>query len=120
MARKRSKYDTFANRLIAATPILVTMAYLLIGFQFDLWHPGWVIFILIPLMPALLKPRTAVRGLFPLIVAATYLLMGFIWGLWHPGWIIFMIIPVFYIMFPEGKKKRIIAFDVEDEEDDQI
>lgn len=117
MVRKRSQYDTFTSRFIAATPILVTIAYLIMGFEFDLWHPGWVIFILIPLMPALLKPRTEIRGLFPLIIVAIYLLMGFIWGLWHPGWIIFLFIPVFYILFPERRKDEIVTFDIGEDDD---
>lgn len=118
MVRKKSKYDTFTNRFIAATPILVTIAYLIMGFEFDLWHPGWVIFILIPLMPALLKPRTAIRGLFPLIVVAIYLLIGFIWELWHPGWIIFLFIPVFYILFPERRKDRVVTCGFCEDDDD--
>jgi transcriptional regulator with XRE-family HTH domain len=30
-------------------PILVTIVYLFIGFGFNLWHPGWILFITIPL-----------------------------------------------------------------------
>jgi transcriptional regulator with XRE-family HTH domain len=30
-------------------PILVTIVYLFIGFVFNLWHPGWILFITIPL-----------------------------------------------------------------------
>ncbi len=30
-------------------PILVTVVYLFIGFAFNLWHPGWLLFITIPL-----------------------------------------------------------------------
>lgn len=30
-------------------PIFVTVIYLFIGFAFNLWHPGWLLFITIPL-----------------------------------------------------------------------
>lgn len=30
-------------------PIFVTIIYLFIGFVFNLWHPGWLLFITIPL-----------------------------------------------------------------------
>jgi len=30
-------------------PVLVTIAYLIMGFGWRLWHPGWVVFLTIPL-----------------------------------------------------------------------
>lgn len=30
-------------------PIFVTLCYLWMGFAFDLWHPGWLIFLTVPL-----------------------------------------------------------------------
>lgn len=30
-------------------PILVTIVYLFLGFVFSLWHPGWLLFVTIPL-----------------------------------------------------------------------
>lgn len=30
-------------------PVFVTLCYLVMGFQFGLWHPGWLIFLTIPL-----------------------------------------------------------------------
>ena len=29
-------------------PIIVTIFYLIIGFAFGLWHPGWILFVTIP------------------------------------------------------------------------
>ena len=29
---------------------MVTIIYLLLGFLCNLWHPGWVVFLLIPLI----------------------------------------------------------------------
>jgi len=29
-------------------PVIVTAIFLLIGFAFKMWHPGWVIFLTIP------------------------------------------------------------------------
>ena len=33
-------------------PCLVLLLYLLMGFCLDLWHPGWMIFLAIPLFQA--------------------------------------------------------------------
>ena len=30
-------------------PILVTILYLIVGFCFDRWHPGWILFVTIPI-----------------------------------------------------------------------
>ena len=30
-------------------PVLVTIIYLIIGFIFNKWHPGWVVFLTIPI-----------------------------------------------------------------------
>ena len=38
----------FRNKLIVATPLICVFVFLLIGFMWDKWHPGWIIFILIP------------------------------------------------------------------------
>ena len=36
-------------KLAAAYPLLCTMAFLLLGFCFGQWHPGWMLFLTIPL-----------------------------------------------------------------------
>lgn len=35
-------------------PSIVIICYLIIGFAFHLWHPGWLIFLLIPLYYAMI------------------------------------------------------------------
>lgn len=36
--------DTLASRLSGAIMMTATAVFLLLGFLFDLWHPGWVVF----------------------------------------------------------------------------
>lgn len=80
-------------------PLLVTAVYLIIGAFFDLWHPGWLLFLTIPMY------YTAAYGdgfdlnriPFPLPVATIYLSLGFLFDAWHPGWIIFFAIPLYYV-----------------------
>ena len=38
----------FRKRLMAATPIMCLIIFLLLGTIWDLWHPGWIIFLTIP------------------------------------------------------------------------
>lgn len=35
---------TLKRKIIAATPIICVIIFLLLGFVFGLWHPGWVCF----------------------------------------------------------------------------
>lgn len=84
--------------------ILVVIAYLLMGFIGDLWHPGWIVFFAIPVLPALIKPKKW-EGCFPVFVTGAYLLMGCVWNLWHPGWVVFLLVPVFYTIW-NGVKHR--------------
>ena len=34
-------------------PVIVTIVYLILGTVFDLWHPGWLVFLTIPLWASL-------------------------------------------------------------------
>ena len=36
-------------------PLITVVIYLILGLCFDLWHPGWVVFLLIPIVPIFLK-----------------------------------------------------------------
>ena len=98
------------QKIIAATPLICLIIFLLLGFVFGLWHPGWCVFLLIPLTPIILGVKK-IRNLYSFICVVIYVLMGIIWNLWHPGWIIFLTIPVVAI-FTSGQKTEII-----DEED---
>lgn len=76
-------------------PIAVTIAYLVLGFVFHMWHPGWIIFLTIPLFYLPASERTSIRLLGnPVMVTIIYLLLGTICNLWHPGWLVFLLIPL--------------------------
>lgn len=77
-------------------PVLVTAAYLVLGFVFGAWHPGWIIFLTIPLFYLPSSQRTPLRLLGnPVMITIIYLLLGCFCNLWHPGWLIFLTIPLF-------------------------
>lgn len=111
-------------KIIAATPMITVIIYLLLGFCADAWHPGWIVFLAIPIVPMILG-KVTIAGLYPLLVVIAYLLMGFIWDLWHPGWIIFLTIPVVEIFLPKNKvvfhikkknkRHKIFVYDEDDE-----
>lgn len=75
-------------------PLFATVAYLIMGFGFHLWHPGWIIFLTIPLYYLPQSERSYLRLLGnPVMITIIYLLLGTMCNLWHPGWLIFLLIP---------------------------
>ena len=58
-----------------------------------LWHPGWLIFLTIPLH--YMHPKNRLEQLSnPILVTLIYLVLGFFFNLWHPGWLVFLAIPL--------------------------
>lgn len=91
-------------------PLLVIVAYLLMGLLGNLWHPGWLIFFLIPIYYATgesIKHKSANMFPLPVIVVGVYLLLGFLKNWWHPGWIIFAAIPLYYAAIAMIKTRSI-------------
>lgn len=76
-------------------PLAITALYLVLGFIFHQWHPGWLVFMTIPLhyMPEKEKRLPYLLG-NPVMIALIYLVLGFYFHLWHPGWLIFLAIPI--------------------------
>ena len=80
-------------------PILIIIVYLIIGFKFGAWHPGWLLFLLIPIwytLIAAVDKRNIYCFAYPILATLIYLCLGIFWNLWHPGWIIFLTIPLYY------------------------
>lgn len=101
-----------SEKAIALSPFVTTIAYLVLGFGFDLWHPGWLIFLLIPVTAIIMsmgktKEDHLTTALSPFIATTIYLVLGFGYDLWHPAWIIFLIIPVLGIWNSRYEMRKI-------------
>ena len=93
-AREEAK-ERYRKRVMFPYTIWVTAAYLILGFVFNMWHPGWIIFLTIPLFYLPDSERTTLRLLGnPVMVTIIYLLLGTVCNLWHPGWLVFLLIPL--------------------------
>ena len=80
----------------ARYPITITVIFLLLGFFVDLWHPGWLLFLTIPLHYIPFN-STKEKLVHPVSITLLYLILGIFFDLWHPGWMIFLIIPFRYL-----------------------
>jgi len=87
--------------------------YLWIGFEYRLWHPGWVIFLAVPIMNSFVtafKNKNASMIVYPTLVIIGYLYLGFTANLWHPAWLLFLTIPIFSNLVTTVKKRNIKHF----------
>lgn len=94
-AAAQEAYEREARRNRYPYPLIVAFAYLVLGFCFHLWHPGWIIFLTIPLFYLPERERKPILLLGnPVMVTIIYLLLGTQCGWWHPGWLVFFLIPL--------------------------
>ena len=84
-----------------ALPLLVVVTFILLGCLGGWWHPGWLVFLIIPIYymmaEAIIHKSLALVPIVPITVAV-YLSLGCIGGLWHPYWAVFVAIPVYYML----------------------
>src|SRR5690554_3048181 len=93
------------KRVVAATPMISLLLFLVFGFFFNAWHPGWTVFFLVPLMPFFVGLKK-IRITFSLVVLVIYIILGVTLKIWHPGWIIFLLIPIYHtITFKDPTEK---------------
>ncbi|MCL1935247.1 MAG: hypothetical protein FWF57_02565 [Defluviitaleaceae bacterium] len=76
--------------------LLAVIIYLLLGFYLNLWHPGWIVFLLATLIENTINSTFKIKYEYYIYVGAViiYLPLGFYLDLWHPGWIIFLVATV--------------------------
>ena len=99
--RARSQTPLPIMMLNDALPLLVVVTFILLGCLGDWWHPGRLVFLIIPIYymtaEAIIHKSLALVPIAPITVAV-YLSLGCIGGLWHPYWAIFVAIPVYYML----------------------
>ena len=100
--KKHKKINDIKGRIVGATPLIVVALYLLIGFTKGIWHPTWLLFALIPIVPLILfgfnNGKSSFMGIIAILVIFGYFVLGSC-GYWHPGWLIFFLIPIYSILF---------------------
>lgn len=103
----RSHMDTVEGVVAGVTVLVCCIVFFLLGGIWNLWHPGWIVFFAIPVMPTVvgaIKKKDPRVFCYPVLVTAVYLLLGCQWNLWHPWWVIFLTVPIYYIICDFFKK----------------
>jgi|GEM_PF-881380 len=100
-------------RLIDVTgfvSLLVVGLFLLIGFQWQVWHPTWLLFLLIPMSGLLNNDKLSAKiislATFGSVIA--FVLVGHYTGMWHPTWLVFFAGIIAGIIF--NRKALLVKF----------
>lgn len=97
----------FGRKLIAAAPLLSLIIFLVLGFTLNAWHPGWLIFLMIPMSSIIFTPykKGKIVALTPFICVVIFILIGtYVTDGYKYSWIVFLLIPLFGIFFSVDKK----------------
>jgi len=81
--------------------LIVTAAYLAIGFVYSRWHPGWLLFFLIPITDSIfdvIERKKVSEFSYTVFATLIFLCLGFFRGLWNTAWVVFLPIPVFHTL----------------------
>ena len=102
---KEKTYGIIMDSLYGLITLSATVTYLLLGVFLPNnqgWTIWWVLFLLIPVIPSIVKAihnRKITDFLYPVAITFVYCYLGMAYGLWHPWWVLFITIPVFYLGF---------------------
>lgn len=92
--------------------LLILIAYLVIGCVWNAWHPGWLLFLLLPIWHSLveaIEKKNANCFAYPVLATLIFFALGIFWFAWHPGWVVFLTIPLYYSLvsyFSALKRRR--------------
>ncbi len=99
------------DKIVGVMPFISLIIFMLMGFIYDMWNPGWMAFLLIPLVAIILhtNARNAIVAIMPFVSVIAFLILGFYYNLWNPGWMVFLLIPMIAIILNTRFKDMIVA-----------
>ena len=79
--------------------LIATLIYVAIGVLYNIWHPTWIIFLLIPVSSGIvsaIQQKNWKLLPYPVLITTIYLSLGYLYNAWHPAWVLFLTIPLYY------------------------
>ena len=97
-----------SDKIVALTPFISIIIFMLIGFTTESWHPGWLVFLLIPVTAIILNTnkKEKIVSLSPFVALVIFITVGTYFKVWNPTWLIFMIIPLASMIYEKNNYKR--------------
>ncbi len=101
--KRREEKD---HKLLKLSPFLAIIAFFLIGFGTGAWHPGWLVFLIIPIAGVLFKDvgESKLLVLSPFFSIIVFFLIGHYIGRYDLSFLVFFSIPALGLV---GKKRLI-------------
>lgn len=101
--KRASKPQSKSSKVIALTPFISLIVFMILGVGYSYWEYAWMSFLLIPVTAIILemgkaKDLNVLTALSPFAVSVVYFVLGMEYSLWHPGWLVFLFIPVIAIL----------------------
>lgn len=87
---------------------IITVLYLMIGVFCNAWHPGWLLFFLVPIWNSVIEviyKKNLKCFAYPVLATLVFLCLGIFCSLWHPGWVVFLTIPLYYSFIEWGRNR---------------
>jgi hypothetical protein len=90
--------------------IILISIYLYLGLVLNAWHPGWVIFMLIPMVglgydQIIKKKKHPIVAYTPFVSVILFILIGEIFNAYAYSWLIFLLIPIMGVLSEKGEEK---------------
>ncbi|MCM1260873.1 MAG: hypothetical protein NC182_07085 [Prevotella sp.] len=97
--KEKRNRNKFSKKISKAMPLLALTAFLILGFCKNAWHPGWVVFLSIPLTEVVLsvfkkEGKAKYVSIAFIVSIIAYAALGFCLDAWHPGWLVFFLVPI--------------------------
>jgi hypothetical protein len=74
------------------------LIFLVLGIQFNLWNPGWVVLLSVFVYDIIAARKINLAMVSTITVLCAYLIISFITGQWDRTWIIIILIPIINIL----------------------
>lgn len=90
--------DSFFKQLDPLLWLAAVVAYVVLGCLYHLWHPGWLIFLAVPVLSSAIlavRKKRADCFSYPALVLLVFLYVGCVKMVWHPTWLLFLTIPLY-------------------------
>ncbi|MGM9873903.1 MAG: helix-turn-helix domain-containing protein [Bacilli bacterium] len=99
LKNKHRQLHNLSNILRGSLYLMVTVAYLLLGFLCNGWAIYWTLYFVPEIVCSIIDCfifETSKRFNIAFAVLFSYLFVGMYCGIWHPTWIEFFAIPLYY------------------------
>ncbi len=106
----------FSNTIIRLLLPLALITFFVLGIAHSAWHPGWLVFLLVPILIAFIeivndRERHFLASISPFLFPALFIYFGVFHGAWHPAWVLLLLIFVFPMLnsYNSFSNKRIFT-----------